>query len=113
MPILPDSDSDGLPDAADDWGTLAWSGSTPGDSTIELEFYAALEELDSASPVSIVYPTDTRSQTYDLADEFVAAGLPNYGLFLRVRATLNGSTDALETPVFNGWSMQFNCVPFD
>jgi hypothetical protein len=98
-----------------DWGTLTWSGSTPGDSTVEFEFYTAdtLEELDSAIPVSIVYPTDTTSQTYDVGDELVAAGLLNYGLFLRVRASLNGSGDASGSPVFEGWSMEFNCRPFD
>jgi len=98
-----------------DWGTLTWSGSTPGDSTVEFEFYTAdtLEELDSAIPVSIVYPTDTTSQTYDVGDELVAAGLLNYGLFLRVRAKLNGSSDASEGPVFEGWSMEFNCTPLD
>lgn len=98
-----------------DWGTLTWSGSAPGDSTVEFEFYTGetLAELDSAIPVSIVYPTDTTSQTYDVGDELVAAGLSNYGLLLRVRATINGSSDALETPVFEGWSMEFNCIPFD
>ena len=98
-----------------DWSTLTWSGSTPGDSTVEFEFYTAdtLEELDSAIPVSIVYPTDTTSQTYDVGDELVAAGLLNYGLFLRVRAKLNGSSDASEGPVFEGWSMEFNCTPMD
>jgi hypothetical protein len=98
-----------------DWGTLTWSGSTPGDSTVEFEIYTGdtLQELDSAIPVSIVYPTDTTSQTYDVGDELVAAGLLNYGLLLRVRATVSGSSDALETPVFDGWSMEFNCIPFD
>jgi hypothetical protein len=98
-----------------DWRTLTWSGSTPGDSTVEFEFYTAdtLEELDSAIPVSIVYPTDTTSQTYDVGDELFAAGLFNYGLFLRVRAKLNGSSDAVESPVFEGWSMEFNCIPLD
>jgi hypothetical protein len=98
-----------------DWGTLTWSGSTPGDSTVQFEFYTAdtLAELDSAIPVSIVYPTDTTSQTYDVGDELVAAGLSNYRLLLRVRATLNGASDAFETPVFDGWSMEFNCVPLD
>jgi hypothetical protein len=98
-----------------DWGTLTWSGSTPGDSTVEFEFYTAdtLEELDSAIPVSIVYPTDTTSQSYDVGEELVAAELSNYGLFLRVRAKLNGSNDASDSPVFEGWSMEFNCVPYD
>jgi hypothetical protein len=98
-----------------DWGTLTWSGSTPSDSTIAFEIYTAdtLAELDSATPVSIVYPTDTTSKTYDVGDELVAAGLSNYQLLLRVRATVNGSSDALDTPVFNGWSMEFNCVPFE
>jgi hypothetical protein len=98
-----------------DWGTLTWSGSTPSDSTVEFEFYTAdtLEELDSANSVSIVYPTNTTSQTYDVGDELLAAGLSNYGLFLRVRAKLNGSGDASDSPVFEGWSMEFNCVPYD
>jgi hypothetical protein len=96
------------------WGTLTWSGSTPGDSTVEFEIYTAdtLEELDSAIPVSIVYPTDTTSQTYDVGDELVAAKL-FHRLFLRVRASLNGSGDASGSPVFEGWSMEFNCRPFD
>jgi hypothetical protein len=34
-------------------------------------------------------------------------------LFLRVRAKLQGSTDGNDTPIFQGWSMDFNCVPKD
>jgi hypothetical protein len=33
--------------------------------------------------------------------------------FLRVRAKLNASSDSLSTPTFAGWSMEFNCIPFD
>jgi hypothetical protein len=104
-----------MPPERPDWGTLTWTGSTPSDSTVEFEIYTAntIEELDSVIPVSIVYPTDTTAQSYDVGDELISGGHTNYMPFLRVRAKLNASSDSLSTPTFAGWSMEFNCIPFD
>jgi hypothetical protein len=104
-----------MPPERPDWGTLTWLGSTPLDSTVEFEFYTAntIEELDTVIPVSITYPTDTTAQSYDVGEELVAAGTENWMPFLRVRAKLNASSDSSRTPTFEGWSMQFNCIPFD
>ncbi len=104
-----------MPPEVPDWGTLTWSGSTSGDSTVEFLVYSAntLEELDTVDPVSILYPTSTTAQSYDIADELLAGGRPNYMPFLRIKAVVTGSSDQLITPVFEGWSMEFNCVPFD
>jgi len=104
-----------MPPERPDWGTLTWVGSTPSDSTVEFEFFTAntLAELDTVIPVSIVYPTDTTAQTYDIGDELIAGGEPNFMPFLRVRAKINASSDQLSTPIFEGWLMEFHCVPFD
>jgi hypothetical protein len=101
-----------IPPERPDWGMLTWSGSTPSDSTVEFEIFTAntAAELDSVIPVSIRYPTDTTAQVYDIGDTLSAAGQLNYMPFLRVRAKLKGSSDGLETPIFEGWSMQFDCV---
>jgi hypothetical protein len=103
-----------MPPERPDWGTLTWVGSTPSDSTITFEFFTAntVAELDSAIPVSIVYPTDPR-QTYDIGAELLANGETNFLPYLRVRARLDASSDSLSTPTFEGWSMEFHCVPFD
>jgi hypothetical protein len=114
-----------MPPERPDWGDLTWVGSTPSDSTVglstpsdstvEFEFFTAntLAELDTMIPVSLVYPTDTTAQTYDIGNELIAGGEPNFMPFLRVRATLNASSDGLSTPSFEGWTMEFHCVPFD
>ena len=97
-----------------DWGDLTWIGSTPADSTVEFEVFSAntLEELDTQIPVSIIYPTDTTAQTYDIGDTLIANGIPNYMPYLRVKAKLNASSDTYYTPIFEGWSTQFRCIPF-
>jgi len=104
-----------MPPERPDWGTLTWVGSTPSDSTVEFEFFTAntLAELDTAFPVSIVYPTDTTAQTYDIGDVLIAGGETNFMPFLRVRANINASSDSLSTPIFEGWTMEFHCIPFD
>ncbi len=104
-----------MPPERPDWGDLTWIGSTPSDSSVEFELYTAntLAELDTVIPVSITYPTDTTSQVYDVGQELVNAGQENWMPFLRVRAKLNASSDSLSTPAFQGWSLEFNCVPFD
>jgi hypothetical protein len=101
-----------MPPERPDWGMLTWIGSTPSDSTVEFEIYTAntLEELDSVIPVSIVYPTDTAAQAYDVGEELINGEQVNFMPFLRVRAKLNASSDSLSTPSFQGWSMQFNCI---
>lgn len=104
-----------MPPERPDWGTLSWIGSTPSDSTVEFEIYTAntLEELDTVIPMSIVYPTDTLAQSYDVGQELISAGQENWMPYLRVRAKLNASSDSLSTPTFGGWSMEFHCVPFE
>ena len=106
-----------------DWGTLSWAGSTPSDSRVTFEFFTADDaaDLDSVIPVSLTYCTDaaacppgsTTDQEYDVGEKLFAGGELNYKPYLRVRARLEASTDSLSTPVFQGWSMQFDCVPAD
>jgi hypothetical protein len=40
-------------------------------------------------------------------------GLMNYQLYLRVRAKLESSTDKSQTPQLQGWSLQFDCIPWE
>jgi hypothetical protein len=102
-----------MPPDVPDWGTLAWTASMPSDSNVEFIVYTAntLEDLDAATPVSLVPSVGVTS--LDVADELQAAGEANNMPYLRIRAIINGSTDEWYTPVFNGFSMEFNCVPFD
>jgi len=102
-----------MPPDVPDWGTLAWTASTPSDSNVEFIVYTAntLEDLDTATPVSLVPPVGVTS--LDVADELQATGEANNMPYLRIRAIVNGSTDNWNTPVFSGWTMEFNCVPFD
>lgn len=104
-----------MPPERPDWGILNWWGSTPSDSKIEFEVFTAntVEELDNQIPMSIVIPDDTTSETIDIGPALIGDGKLNYMPFLRVRAKMVASSDALTTPVLAGWSMQFNCIPFD
>lgn len=104
-----------MPPERPDWGDLTWIGSTPSDSTVEFEIFTGntIAEMDAQIPVSIVYPTDTTLQTYDIGEALIANGYPNYMPFLRVKAKLSGSTDTYSTPIFEGWSTQFLCAPLD
>ncbi|MDH4281702.1 MAG: hypothetical protein OEV36_03530 [Myxococcales bacterium] len=104
-----------MPPERPDWGTLEWTGSTPSDSKVTFEFFTgdSVAELGSQIPVSLTYPTDTTAQIYDIGNELIAGGKPNYMPYLRIRARLQASTDSLSTPIFQGWSTEFNCVPFD
>jgi len=104
-----------IPPERPNWGTLTWIGSTPSDSSVEFEIYTAntLAELDTVIPVSILYPAGTTAQSYDIGDELIAGGEPNFLPFLRVRAKLNASSDSLSTPTFVGWSMEFHCEPIE
>ena len=82
---------------------------------MEFEIFAAntVEELDMQIPVSVIYPTDTTSKVYDIGDLLIANGVENYLPFLRVKAKLNASSDTYYTPIFEGWSTEFDCIPFD
>ncbi len=104
-----------MPPERPDWGTLEWIGSTPSDSSITFEFFTGntVAELSSQIPVSLTYPTDTSAQTYDIGNELIAGGKVNKLPYLRIRARLQASTDTLSTPIFQGWSTQFDCVPSD
>lgn len=104
-----------MPPERPDWGILTWSGSTPSDTKIEFEFFTGntLAELDNQIPTSVVIPDDTTATEIDVGPALVAGGMPNFMPFLRVRAKLLGSTDTFDTPVLDGWTMQFSCIPFD
>jgi hypothetical protein len=104
-----------MPPERPNWGTLTWTGSAPPDSTVEFEFFTAntLAELDSQIPVSITYPTDTTAQSYNVGTELITGGSLNYLPFLRVRVRLQASSDAMQTPVFEGWSFEFHCEEVD
>ena len=98
-----------------DWGYLTWGGETPGDTEIELQLFTAdtKAELDTVDPVSIRIPSDTQSHTLDVAHWLEASGQQNLQLHLRVRAVLRASTDGSQTPIFDGWSLRFNCYEYD
>ena len=104
-----------IPPERPEWGTLTWVGSTPSDSEVVFEFFTGdvLADLDSQVPVSVAYSGDPVVQTHvlDISDELWAAGSPMDSLFLRVRARLEGSTGGADTPIFQGWSVEFDCVP--
>jgi hypothetical protein len=105
-PDVPDPD-------VPDWGTLTWSGSAPAGTSVEFQLFTAntVAELDTVTPVSIVYPTETTEQSYDVGEALEAGGGTNMLPFLRVKVVIQGSSNGGETPVFEGWSMQFNCLP--
>jgi hypothetical protein len=94
-----------------DWGYLTWTGSTPGDSSIEFQIRAAntAAELDIAVPAVIVIPTDTEDTRLDIGQELIDDGIPNGLPFLRVTAVLNSSPDLLATPELSGWELEFVC----
>jgi hypothetical protein len=113
-----------MPPDRPDWGLLEWIGSTPSDSTITFEFFTGntIAELDSQIPVPLTHPTDTSmpdgtvvitDHVYDIGQALLAGGKANYMPYLRIRARLQASTDTLSTPIFQGWSTQFNCVPYE
>lgn len=109
-----------LPRERPNWGTLSWSGSTPSDSKVTFEFFTAesAADLDTQIPVSITYCTDPScpagsrtDQVYNVGQELFAGGEFNRLPYLRVRARLEASSSTLDTPVFEGWSLEFHCEP--
>jgi len=52
-----------------------------------------------------------QTHVLNVSDELFAAEIPLDSLFLRVRVRLEGSTGGGDTPIFQGWSLQFDCVP--
>ena len=103
-----------MPPERPDWGTLTWAGTAPSDSNITFELFTGntLAELDSQVPVSITYPANP-NQVYDVGNELIAGGKRNFMPYLRVRARLQASSDSLDTPTFEGWTLEFHCIPFD
>jgi hypothetical protein len=104
-----------IPPERPDWGYLTWFGNTPGDSKIEFEFFTAdtVEGLDNVIPASVVIPDDTTTSPIDIGQALLADGLMNYRLHLRIRAKLQASSDLTQTPELQGWSMRFDCIPFE
>ncbi len=102
-----------IPPERPDWGYLTWFGNTPGDSTIEFEFFTAdfVEDLDNQIPASIVIPDDTTASPIDIGQLLVEQGKMNDKLHLRVRAKLKASSDLSQTPELQGWSLRFDCIP--
>jgi len=98
-----------------DWGDLTWTGSTPGDSTIEFQIRSAntAAELDTVTPAMVVIPTDTMDTTLDIGQELINDGIPNGLPFLRVTAVLNPTSDLVDTPELEGWQLEFVCFPAD
>ncbi|MGB5694008.1 MAG: hypothetical protein WBM46_00010 [Polyangiales bacterium] len=93
------------------WGNLTWSGTTPGDSTIEFQIRTAptIDDLQTATPAVVVIPTDTTSSTLNLTEELIADG-QSYGLpYIQITAVLNPSTSPLATPTLEGWTFEFVC----
>jgi hypothetical protein len=104
-----------VPPERPDWGFLTWYGTTPSDSTIEFEFFTAntAEGLDNQIPASVVIPTDTTASPIDVGQVLFDQGQMNYQLYLRIRAKLTASSDLSQTPTLQGWSLQFDCIPWE
>ncbi|MDH3623894.1 MAG: VWA domain-containing protein [Myxococcales bacterium] len=100
-----------IPPERPDWGDLTWTGSTPGDSSIEFQIRAAntTAELDTAVPAVVIIPTDTTDTTLDVGQELINDGIPNGLPFLRVTAILNPTSDLANTPELEGWELEFVC----
>ncbi len=95
------------------WDDLTWSGSTPGDSSIEFQIRTAptLAELETAVPAVVVIPTDTTSDTFNIREELIDQELP-WGLpYLQITAELRPSISPPVTPTLEGWSFEFFCEP--
>ena len=108
-----------IPSERPDWGTLTWTGSTPSDSKVVFEFFTGdtLAALDLQVPAAVTYAGDplvpnppVQTHVIDIPAALLTEDLQNYGLYLRVRARLEASTDKASTPIFQGWSMEFYCV---
>lgn len=102
-----------LLDERPDWGTFTWTNLvTPSDSVVEFEFFTAntLAELDNQIP-AILTVDGTMTNTADVAELLISQGKTNYLPYLKIRAKVLASTDLLSTPSFDGWSMEFNCIP--
>jgi len=95
-----------------DWGFLTWSGSTPGDSEIQFEFFSAdfREELDGF-PAQITVTDATAGTPIDVGQVLLEEGILNGLLHLKVRARLIASSSGLVTPTLDGWSFRYDCVP--
>jgi len=104
-----------IPPERPDWGFLTWFGNTPGDTEIQFEFFTAdfPEDLDNQIPATITIPTDTTLSPIDVGQVLVDQGKMNYRLYLRVRAKLVASSDFSQTPELQGWSMRFDCIPYE
>jgi hypothetical protein len=111
-----------IPPERPDWGTLTWTGSTPSDSKVIFEFSTAdtVSGLDAQIPASVTYTGDiavpkppVQSYDIDIPAALLTGGKENFLLYLRVRARLEASADTAFTPIFQGWSMQFDCVPHE
>ena len=111
-----------IPPERPDWGTLTWTGSTPSDSKVIFEFSTAdsLAELSAQIPASVTYAGDiavpnppVQSYDIDIPAALLTGGKENFLLYLRVRARLEASADTAFTPIFQGWSTQFDCVPHE
>ncbi len=95
------------------WDDLTWTGSTPGDSTIEFQIRTSPTSADLAAavPAVILIPTDTASTTFNIREELIADSLP-WGLpYLQITALLNPSSAPAATPTLEGWSFEFFCEP--
>jgi hypothetical protein len=95
------------------WDDLTWTGTTPGDSTIEFQIRTSptLADLPTAVPAVVVIPTDTTSDTFNIREELIADGLP-WGLpYIQITALLTPSSSPAVTPTLQGWSFEFFCEP--
>jgi len=95
------------------WDDLTWTGTTPGDSTIEFQIRTSptLADLPTAAPAVVVIPTDTTSSTFNIREELIADGLP-WGLpYIQITAVLTPANSPPVTPTLEGWSFEFFCEP--
>jgi hypothetical protein len=100
-----------MPPERPNWDTLTWSGTTPSDSTIEFSFVTGetLEELDNQFPTTIVVHDSDPAPEVAVGEALRTDGKQYQLRYLRVRARLQASSDTLNTPLLEGWSMHFSC----
>ena len=95
-----------------DWGFLTWSGTTPGDSEIQFEFFSSdfRAELDGF-PAEITVTDATSGEPIDGGSILLSEGIPNGWLHLKVRAKLIATSDGSQSPTLAGWSFRYDCLP--
>lgn len=99
-----------MPPQFPDWGSFEYTVDTPSDTQVRFEIRSAQTTagLAAATPVYVTSPGG--SNPVDVGGLLQAAGVPNGYPYLRVTATLQASTDQQQTPILEGFQLQYHCL---